>query len=399
MLPESGAGLKLRGLTEARSGSSLAPVPPSLLRSTLVLVLAASAGLARAEPAQQAEPAQVALRLSAAAFGWLGERAPALDLPRAGEGREDASAALDWSEERTWRRWSQALERLESPSLDGESAAEARARARAALAELALAQGRHDDAWRHLAHARALPDDELAALVARFVPGVVGAPAGGPFGPLAAGSRDAEPPLLAPALAPPLEPEEASRTRRELTLEGLRVGEARLSLRVALEPEGVQVDLEHRGGGPTRLRVRVPRDPRLEPLALLVDWEERERLDEEVLLELGPESARHTLWLRCVARPPLGPSALPEQVPAGLALGGIVLASMAQPPSPLLAAARALGERTGLFCRVSEVHDAPTPPAPAPAGLLVLLRPGDAGQRELAHLVHLVEAWTLRERP
>ena len=59
---------------------------------------------------------------------------------------------------------------------------------------------------------------------------------------------------IAPSLPPPLPPDAELTANRTAELRGLRVGAAVLDLRLELEPDGIQVDLDHVSGEACRLR-------------------------------------------------------------------------------------------------------------------------------------------------
>src|SRR6186713_777615 len=186
----------------------------------------------------------------------LAAQAPRIELP-AGPAAELA-ARLDpgvtpaelpvvaeqaWARGETWKRWSELL-KLEAGAAGPDPAR------RAELALLALEQGRYEDAWDRFAQCAPAPP-VAAALLARLLPGA-------PAGPLADGA------VLRPALPPPGAASTPPRgiDRRAMRIEGLAVGAAVIGLRISVEVEGVQIDVEHLSGGPAKLSIAIPEDPR-----------------------------------------------------------------------------------------------------------------------------------------
>lgn len=303
----------------------------------LLLALAAVAG--------SPEAPRVELPPGPAARAWAGvgpETAPAELAPVA---REVLSGA-------DWARWAAEL----AAERDAEDADPAR---RAALALRARAQGRDEDAWRHLAACGGDPT-WVAALLPALLPGV-------PLELLAQdGARgvvDALPDgvLLSPAPPPPV----AGEWRREASLAGLRVGGAVLDLTVTVDYDGVQVDLQHRAGEPARVLVQLPEPREFEIRVAYLDWS---RLDEPgpVAVELAPGSEERSVYGRFAARATPWTLELPAELPEGLARGGLVIV---HPPDParrerLAGLDAALAELLGVPCRrVERAH--PGPPASA----------------------------------
>lgn len=228
--------------------------------------------------------------------------------------REDVAA--DWNDPAAFERWRAALE-----SATGTDVRPARAR----LALLALRQGRADDAWTHVTVAGADPA-LLAALLPRFLPGIGAEDAVG-VGGLAGALPDGA--VLMPATPPRTKPLERGRIeRRAMRVRGLRVGEAVLGLRIAVEPEGVQIDIEHQGGGAARVAVKLPTEPGFELANEYVDWFQAEKRGVAHVVEVRPGDEEHTLYGRFETRGPRDSAqahALPAVAPASLELGGIAI--------------------------------------------------------------------------
>jgi hypothetical protein len=210
-----------------------------------------------------------------------------------------------WDEGATWSAWA------------GELAAERGAAQpdparRTALALSALGQGASEQAWDHFA-ALSGHGDALAAVLPALMPGV------------APGTRLAELPdgvVLAPAL-PPLDRPTRERVlgygrleTREMKLSGLRIGAAEVDVRVAVVPDGVQVDLEHVGGGAARVLVVLPEPLDFELASAYVDWEKQPRAGAEHAVVLTAEKPSITVYGPCRPIRVDWPSTLPLELDA-----------------------------------------------------------------------------------
>lgn len=231
----------------------------------------------------------------------LGPEVRPAELPRLGQ---DA-----WADGATWKRWSQLL-------TQEAGAGEPDPARRAELALLALEQGRFDDAWERFTQCAASPS-VAAALLPRFLPGARSAL-------LADGS------VLAPALPPPSSPEARAAgslrggvDRRAMRIDGLAVGSAVIALKISVEVEGVQIDVLHLSGGPVRLSIAIPKDPRFDFSDEYVDWYRAEVKGVAHALSIQPGDEEHTLYARFEPRAPEWPTLLPDDVPAQIASGGL----------------------------------------------------------------------------
>jgi hypothetical protein len=251
----------------------------------------------------------------------------------AGVGPETEPAAFDlagmplsandpaWDRPEVWLEWAQwvraeAAEPHPSPSR------------RARLCLLASLQGRTDDAWEHFA---ALGGDPAwgAAVLPLLAPGVpvesyalVGVSAGGLPGALPDGI------VLEPRLPPPNRPaseiEPGRRPeRRHMTLIGVRIGDAILKMRVALEVEGVQVDFEHLSGGGAHFFVKLPAPTEHEIRVEYIDWmrQDESGIAHEIYIE--PGSRTRVVFGRFRPRSVDWPTRLPEHKPEGLLRNGV----------------------------------------------------------------------------
>lgn len=275
--------------------------------------------------------------------------APArLDLADLPESPEDPR----WDQPAAWERWADALL--------GESASDVPdARRRADLCLLARATGRWNDAWRHWQRAQGDPA-VLAALLPALLPGLapsdlasLGAPGGVP-GPLPAGV------LLAPALPPEIEGAGYGRLeRRSMRIDGLRVGAAVIGVRVRVESEGVQIDLEHQGGEAASVRVLLPEPEGFEITSVYLDWYRQDagRGPYAVLVEPGQEEPR-ALFARCRPRTPSWPTRLPARLPAQDRLRGLaVVAGDGRGAGLAAALARLLDVPTRWVAQASDVPE------------------------------------------
>ena len=293
-----------------------------------------------------------------------------------------------WAGELPWRRWVE-LVRAEA----GASAPDPARRGE--LAVLARMQGRDADAWRHLVDTAREPAI-AAGLLPLFVPGVPPALVGS-SGPLPDGV------LLSPALPPVLDHAGRSGLRAlagsMLEHRAVLVGGARLSLRVAVEPDGLQVDLAHLEGPSVRVRVQPPLPGGIDAGPYHVDWErlpEDRRDAVEFLLGPAKEQRTHTLWVSFRRRRENWPAPRIESI-APLDRSRALLVASPRGDEPHLARfAEALGELFALpTALVSE-------PASGDAFLLepIVIRIGEgwAGERKLATMIGLAEDFALRPR-
>ena len=228
-------------------------------------------------------------------------------------------AALDPSKAQAWATWLQALE-----SARTSSAAAAHAR----LCDFALAQGRHERAWEHLVAAQARPE-LMAGLLPRFLPGVESLAQ-----PLSDGAtlRPALPPRTGRGLPGRIE-------RREMQLQRLAIGAARVKLAVRVEYEGVIVELTHQEGPACVVHVEIPQDPDFAFGLEYLDWYPIETpaetpagaavgdaaSDRARRVELAPGSDTRTLYGRFETRAFDFPRRLPPTKPQLLQREGLAI--------------------------------------------------------------------------
>src|SRR5262249_10085810 len=149
--------------------------------------------------------------------------------------------------------------------------------------------------------------------------------AGGACAPLPEGAR------LCPALPPPGPVVERGRVdRRAMQIDGLRVGAAVLSLRVAVEVEGVQVEVTHVSGELARLVIVLPRPSEFAFASRYVDWVRSEDPSGALEVECRPGEPPHVLFGRFEPRDPRWPTLLPERLSAPAQNDGLWLVVGAQ---------------------------------------------------------------------
>jgi len=265
-----------------------------------------------------------------------------------------------------WAAW--------SAWLSGEARSEeSDPRRRTALALLAREQGRWADAWFHFERLAAHPE-WAAAVMPRLLPGV---PAGGAPG--RGGLPGALPDgvLLRPAPPPEAIAENGLPLRtRTASVEGLRIGEAIVTLRVTIEPSGIEIDLLHTGGGPATVRVLLPEPVDQEIRVEYTDWMREDEVGNPLTVVLNPGDEEHNLYGRFRPRRSELPGLPPGELSEGLKRGGLwiecALGAAIEPEAR--AAAKALGEVFAFphgLCRPGE------PPPGAPWAATVVHLPAD----------------------
>jgi hypothetical protein len=160
--------------------------------------------------------------------------------------------------------------------------------------------------------------------------------------------------LLEPSLPPPAPEDERWFGTRSMELGSLRVGEARLGMKVTQEIDGIQIDLVHLEGPPTRVRVRPSYPQGVQVGTSYLDWERREAQPGGFEIRLSAEEPEHTLWVRFRPVREAWPSRLPAQRSARIARSGFCVL---QGDDPKL---RAHSELLRRFCEsLSELYQVP----------------------------------------
>ena len=283
-----------------------------------------------------------------------------------------------WTKPVTWKRSAELLV-AEAASAKPDPAR------RAELALLALAQHRYADAWiRYAECADSAPT--LAALLPHFLPGVPVARAANLA--LADGAvlAPAMPPFLADAPPPP----RGYVQRRAMRIDRVPVGGSVLSLRVSVENEGVQIDVDHVEGPPVKVAIRFPEDPEFGYSDEYVDWfrQDQRGAPHEVALKAGDET--HTLYARFEPRKPDWPTKEPDLVPAQLENGSILLLAGPSAEERALADAVAAFLREGPL-RIQARRADSRAAAPEPFGVAIDLTSDADRARKLAWLAGTVE--------
>ncbi|MFM7280765.1 MAG: hypothetical protein ACKO32_03195 [Planctomycetia bacterium] len=291
--------------------------------------------------------------------------------------------ALDPSHAQAWATWLQALE---SARTGGAAAAHAQ------LCDFALSQGRYERAWEHLVAAQARPE-LMAGLLPRFLPGVESLAQ-----PLSDGAtlRPALPPRTGRGLPGRIE-------RREMQLERLAIGAARVKLAVRVEYEGVIVELTHQEGPACVVHVEIPQDPDFAFGLEYLDWYPIETPAGNALgeagsgrarrVELAPGSDTRTLYGRFEPRAFDFPRRLPPAKPELLQREGLAIELLPGDPRREF-----FQELAGAFARAPLRVDACIfeRGATRPAGIHIdLARPQDQPRR-LALLADAIEAFVSR---
>jgi hypothetical protein len=327
MLADSIAKLKggeVRALDSARDAIELvsvqlvqalilAAVSASLTRDAAQTHPAESSGKPRSAPSVPLElPDSAAARAYAASPpGWdkYFSLDSTVDQLRTILGAKHAG----WTQANTWAVWSQALRLAARPN-------ESNVSNRAMLAELALGQSRWDDAWSHFIACDPAKDC-MSALLPRFIPGVTSGYKA-TDGPLPEPLPDGI--VLHPSLPPPSEHAAAGRIdARAMKVNGFVVGKTTLAMRVAVEAEGVQIDVEHRSGETAHISIVIPEPKDWSIGDEYVDWAVQPTHHQPLAIEVKPGDEPHTIYGRFQPRGLSHPTHPSAQVPAQLE-GGIV---------------------------------------------------------------------------
>jgi hypothetical protein len=314
-----------------------------------------------------------------------------IDLPAelGAPGRVPGPPADAWNQPGTWTRWA-ALVDAESRASTPDPVR------RAELALLALEQERWDDAWRELEVCAATPG-WLSALLPRFLPG---APAGSPLAPGGRTGRLPDGVTLVPSLPPSTRDAPTGRVdRRAMRIDDLAIGDAIIELKVAVEAEGVQVDVTHRSGGAARFSLRIPEPADFAIAQEYVDWYRQDALRVAHSIEVKPGDPTHTFYGRFEAHSVRFTAQLPTQLNAQLQTGTLWILSGEEPGERALAREIAESLEKGPLKIAARALGASEQPADAEwTGVRLDLRDATERQRKLAWLASSVEHFALRAK-
>ncbi len=277
-----------------------------------------------------------------------------------------------WKTADAWSEWLLRARRAAASS-DPQTAA----RDHAWLACFALQTGRTDRAWDHFADAAQLPGAQRALLPVFFFGSAPADPASEAWMSCAHGQ------LLRPALPPAgarsldLPRGTGRLERRAMRASGVSVGTARISLGVAVEYDGIQIDLRHESGPNVTLEIEVPTPAEFELRALLLDWERQgprplpgerplaSQVPRRVKVELSADAPERTVYAQVVPRDLALNSTRPQQVPAAWRAHGMRL--VCEPGDPRAqewaAFAAAVGKELGLDFQLEQRSRTDTPTA------------------------------------
>jgi hypothetical protein len=278
----------------------------------MFLALLAAGALLQEAPARVLPEGTAAERTAAALHGGVAAQALAAPAPGSVE---------------AWQGWLADL-----GAARGAAAPDPEREARLAL--FALAQQRWNEAWSHFERTGAEPG-VAAALLPRFLPGLS---ADAPLGKDGFAGALPDGVVLHPALPPAKGDAPPGRIeRREWKLARLSVGKAQVSMRVAVEYDGITVELAHVSGAGCKLAVVLPCEQGYQLANEYVDWYVQETHGAPLLLELKPGEEPHTLYGRIEPPPIRAPERVPEKMPALAAREGLVLELFpADPEEPLV---------------------------------------------------------------
>ena len=274
-----------------------------------------------------------------------------------------------WQAPGAWERWGAALAADDASGTQHERIAHA--------ARAALAQGRHESAWRHWTRLSDVDPRTAARLLPAFLPGirtVCAFDGSGQPVPLEAGVT------LAPALPPPTRTESRIDIR-SMTLRQLRIGGAEIDLTVGVRGDGVELELEHRGGPAVEFDLRVPVPSGSVPTNLYADWEKQADPTGPVRVRLEPGAEPFRIWGRMQPLPLRWPGLPLTSLDLRMQSTGLALVTPSDDPWHAELADLARGLETLLEIPVRISDEAPEHGSPSPAA--VRIHVPDLAERKL----------------
>ena len=285
--------------------------------------------------------------------------------------------------ERAWRRW------VELVRAERESSSPRR---RAELAVLARLQGRDVDAWTHLAACAPEPG-LIATLLPLFCPGVPQALLG-KAGPLPDGV------VLRPALPPCDDARGSLRflAGRRVACPEFALGSARVALEVSVDRDGLEVELQHLGGGAARVAILPPLPRGVDAGLVFADWEKRPGHVGPLEFALDGSSpdggaSEHSLWLTFHPPQDRWPQPLPDELAPLVPGRALVLVAPPGEAPHLARFADALAEILEVPTRLAST-DTPLPGELEP--LVLRFDVQASAERKLVELIGMAEAFALR---
>jgi hypothetical protein len=204
---------------------------------------------------------------------------------------------------------------------------------------------------------------------------------------------------LRPSLPPPSDKAEPGRIDvRAMKIESFVVGGATLSMRVAVEVEGVQIDIDHRSGGEAHLSIVIPEPEEIAIGNEYVDWMVQETHHAPLAFEIKPGDETHTIYGRFEVRTLTHPTRLPDNVPAQLRGGALWLLVPERSDFFDAVAKSVRNVPLGLDCRVitsAEEAGSKRVPSDVVRGTTIDLRAREERDEKLRWLVSSIERFLL----
>jgi hypothetical protein len=182
---------------------------------------------------------------------------------------------------------------------------------------------------------------------------------------------------------------------REMTIHDVRIGEGLVSIRMAIEYDGVQIDVTHLSGEPVSLWAELPQPPDFQIRVEYLDWTRRETVGEPVEMSVSADKQKRHLFGRFRPRALTWTDSVPDRFDARFARHGLRLTLRPDDPDEGRIRGFAAG-LTALFEKPAEVvvggGAAPSSPWP---GIKLQLAQDDDRERKLDGLTSLAEHFAL----